>query len=322
MYDTILVPLDGSAFAEQVLPLAALVARRSGMTIELVTVHHARALGYAEGSLLGALDVASGARAISNEYLDRVAARVSRDARVRVCRRLLDDPAATADAICAEAVRIGAAMIAMTTHGRTGILRAVRGSVADGVLKHASVPVLLWRADDATHGTPTPPTRVLAALDGSTWAESVLPAAAALASMLEARLSLLQVVAPVPAMVCELVGVGAEVSFAAGGYEAPVVDDIATRRIADRATAYMQRMLGRIRLEHPELVVDAYVVTDDRAAEAVARTARELGADLVAMTTHGRGASRFLVGSTVDGVLSARGGATLVIHPTAPNARR
>ena len=321
MYDTILVPLDGSPFAEQVLPLAALVARRSGMAMELVTVHRTRPVGYGEGSVLAELDVVGRGRALSDEYLQRTAARMSRVTRVRVGRRLLDDPPPAAEAICGEAVRVGAAMIAMTTHGRTGILRAIRGSVADGVVKHAPVPVLLWRAADAPLAPARPPAHVLVALDGSTWSEMVLPAAAALASVLEARLTLLEVVARVPAVVPELVAVAAEGPLASDGAPATGIDDAASQRAVDRATAYVERTLERVRREHPQLTIGGRVVTHDRTAEAIVRTARDVGADVVAMTTHGRGGSRLVVGSTVDGVLARRSGATLLVRPTAPVPR-
>ena len=326
MYDTILVPLDGSPFAEQVLPLAANVARRSGMTLELVKVHRTHPVGYAQDTMLAALDVAERGRALSADYLRRTAEQLAGSTGMRVCKRLLDDPSPTPEAICAEAERVNAAMIAMTTHGRTGLLRAVRGSVADGVLKHARIPVLLWRpaADapgDATADAATLPAHVLVALDGSTWAELVLPAATALASVLEARVTLLQVVARVRMVIPEAVPVPAAIPFTGGGSVVPMVDRAATQRAVERAHAGLAHVVDRVRTEHPELEVSGIVVVEDVASEAILRLARDIGADVVAMTTHGRGASRLVVGSTVDHVLAGRNGATLLVRPTAPDPR-
>ena len=206
MHDTVLVPLDGSSFVEQVLPLAATIARKSGMAVELVKLHRAHPAGYAQDATLAALDAAGRGRALSGEYLRTTADHLAKRASIRVCSRVLDDPSSTAEAICGEAARVNAAMIAMTTHGRTGLVRAVRGSVADEVLKHARMPVLLWRpAADGDGASAATPGHVLVTLDGSMRAESVLPAATALASVLEARVTLLRVVPHVSAPVPELV---------------------------------------------------------------------------------------------------------------------
>ena len=322
MYDTIVVPMDGSPFAEQVLPLAATLARKCGMALELVKVHRTHGPGYGQDTMLAALELEGRDRALSGEYLQRTAARLADGDGIRVTRRVLDDPSPVAEAICGEAARVGASIIAMTTHGRTGLLRTVRGSVADGVLKHTTLPVLLWRpAPDAPSAPATVPTHVLVALDGSTWAEMVLPAAAALASVVGARLTLLKVVARVIAMVPATAAMLGELPFVGAGTAAPMIDDDATRRAVERARGYVEHVLERVRLEHPELVVAGQVLTDDHASDAILRMARDLGADLVAMTTHGRGTSRLVLGSTVDRVLSGRTGAMLVVRPTLPIPR-
>jgi nucleotide-binding universal stress UspA family protein len=49
MYRSILVPLDGSRFGEQALPLALAVARRAGASLKLLHVHAPLVAGYPEG---------------------------------------------------------------------------------------------------------------------------------------------------------------------------------------------------------------------------------------------------------------------------------
>lgn len=322
MHDTVLVPLDGSSFAEQVLPLAATIARKSGMAVELVKLHRAHPAGYAQDATLAALDAAGRGRALSGEYLRTTADHLAKRASIRVCSRVLDDPSSTAEAICGEAARVNAAMIAMTTHGRTGLVRAVRGSVADEVLKHARMPVLLWRpAADGDGASAATPGHVLVTLDGSMRAESVLPAATALASVLEARVTLLRVVPHVSAPVPELVAAteaaaAAHAPFASGVESA--VDREATQCAVARAHAGLERIRGRVRLEHPELDVVGIVVNEDVPWRAILRVAEDIGAELIAMSTRGRGASRLVVGSTVDHVLCRRRGATLLVRPTMP----
>jgi nucleotide-binding universal stress UspA family protein len=322
MYDTIVVPLDGSPFAEQVLPLAATVARKCGMALDLVKVHRTYRPGYGQETMLAAFELEGRDRAFSADYLRRTASRIADENAIRVTHRLVDDPSPYAEAICGEAVRVNASMIAMTTHGRTGLLRTMRGSVADGVLRHTTLPVLLWRP---VEGEPPAlmlsPTHILVPLDGSTWAEMVLPAAVALASVLGARLTLLKVVAPVVAMVPAAAAMLGELPYVGTGSAAPMIDDDATRRAVERAQGYLEHVLDRVRFEHPELVVAGHVFTDDHASAAILRMARDVGAEIVAMTTHGRGTSRLIVGSTVDRVLAGRTGATLVVRPTVPIPR-
>jgi nucleotide-binding universal stress UspA family protein len=123
MYRSILVPLDGSAFSEHALPLALSIARR------------AKADQFAK--------VAEEVREEADAYLEGVAARLrarSLSVRTRVVR---EDHPATAILRAAVPPRIDA--VALETHGRHGLARLFLGSVADKVIRGASVPVLVHR---------------------------------------------------------------------------------------------------------------------------------------------------------------------------------
>ena len=320
MYDRIIVPLDGSPFAEQVLSLAAAIARRTGMALELVKVHHARPVGYAQDTMLAALDLDARDLELSAGYLARIARELGEGTGLAVRTSVLED-ASPPVAICNEAERVGATLIAMATHGRTGLLRTVRGSVADGVLRHTTAPVLLWRVSEPPQPVPAAPAHVLVALDGSTWAEMVVPTAAVLARVLGARLSLVRVVAHVAAVLPAPVATIGDVPFAGPGWLPPEIDRAATQRAVERARGYLHHVVDRIHAEHPGLVVGVHAVADDDAAATILRLTSEVHADVVAMTTHARGASRFIVGSTVDKVLRGRAGVTLLVRPTAPTPR-
>ncbi len=50
-----------------------------------------------------------------------------------------------ADAICAQAAKLGADMIVISTHGRSGLSHYLIGSVAESVVRHATCPVLVFR---------------------------------------------------------------------------------------------------------------------------------------------------------------------------------
>ena len=142
---TLLCPLDGSPFAEHILPHAAAFADACGMTLELfsVTTPHAVAMApFATEALL-----ADPSDIIQEEH-DRL------DYLVRIAAEWAPGtvPYAVTDmavgrAILEEAARCGAGAIAMATHGRSGLARVVLGSVADEVIRHTSLPMLLYRPD-------------------------------------------------------------------------------------------------------------------------------------------------------------------------------
>jgi nucleotide-binding universal stress UspA family protein len=140
----ILVPLDGSPTAEQVLPPVTAIAQALGAHIVLFRVP----IVFASGALIGewamALEGAFGtAEQIAAAYLERVAKGLqSQGVQVSVSTRT----GAVAEAILeyAEGNRID--LIAMCTHGRTGVARWALGSVADRVLRAGHIPALLVRS--------------------------------------------------------------------------------------------------------------------------------------------------------------------------------
>lgn len=153
MYAHILVPLDGSELAEQVLPHITSLATRFGARVTLLRATTAAQVIGAQAALAGALPgggpVADATPLIAAEhaaaatYLAAVADRL-RERGVTVAVEQHDGP--PAKLIVARARELGADLVAMTTHGRGGLDRLLLGSVADEVVRHATVPVLLVRA--------------------------------------------------------------------------------------------------------------------------------------------------------------------------------
>ncbi len=140
----ILVPLDGSTRAEQVLPSAVSVAQALDAEIVLFRVPIAHVSGAFAGNwyvpLEGTFETAN---RIAEEYLSRVADDL-REQGVRVATATRMGGVANAILEYAEANKID--LITMCTHGRTGLSRWTLGSVADRVLRAGSMPLLLVRA--------------------------------------------------------------------------------------------------------------------------------------------------------------------------------
>lgn len=128
MYKRVVVPLDGSALAESILPFILQIAGPLDFEVTLVRVVPA-----AEWD-------AAGVEAAP--YLERVAGELAgKGVRVRTEVRR-GDPAAE---IVTAAREIGADLVAMTTRGRGGLGRVLLGSVAEAVLRAADMPLFLFR---------------------------------------------------------------------------------------------------------------------------------------------------------------------------------
>jgi nucleotide-binding universal stress UspA family protein len=138
----ILVPLDGSALSEAVLGPARDWAERLRAELVLVQVVLWPPYTFGEGAELLVLD-SDEMRVQAEQYLAQVAAQWRTDKLTIHCRALLGRPIASTIAQVAAEEHID--LIAMATHGRSGMGRLVLGSVATGTLQRADVPLLAVR---------------------------------------------------------------------------------------------------------------------------------------------------------------------------------
>jgi nucleotide-binding universal stress UspA family protein len=142
----LLVPLDGSAFAEEALPVAQELADALGGELLLmragVPLEHARPTE--SGGIVAPDQQLAALEAEARGYLRGVSDRLEK--RQATTQPQIDARVGTPAEAIAEASREHAvALIVMATHGRTGLARLLLGSVADDVLRHGSVPLLLVR---------------------------------------------------------------------------------------------------------------------------------------------------------------------------------
>lgn len=303
MFKKILVPLDRSSLSEQALATAEAIAHASDGELSLVIAH---AMSPYDGTLAASWSDAKDPK--ETTYIRQVADEIARGARVVVGGTVATG--APVEAICRRTREIDADLIVMTSHGRTGFSRAWLGSVADGVVRSASVPVLMLRARNDTtalgHGHAMPLFhRILVPLDGSVTSSAVLKAAVSMAQCNDATLILLRVVAPVPLYI---------IDPQVPAYPTAIVDPDATKTVADEAEDELSTLAAS--LEHEDSIKSETVVEIAGAtAKAILDVGRQRGADLIAMTTHGRGTSRLVIGSVTDKVL--RGGhlPMLLLHP-------
>jgi nucleotide-binding universal stress UspA family protein len=140
----ILVPLDGSKLAEQVLPAVTPIASALGCEMTLLHVPIISASGSFTGAWYLPLDGSFGtADQDAQAYLDRLAGDL-REQGIEVSTAVWVGP--VAETIIDHAQVNDVDLIAMCTHGRTGIARWALGSIADRVLRAGDKPILLVRA--------------------------------------------------------------------------------------------------------------------------------------------------------------------------------
>jgi nucleotide-binding universal stress UspA family protein len=142
MFARILAPLDGSPLAEGILPEVAELARLHAAEVMLLRVALAHTFPGVDATdaQVHAVEEAEGYLAEVERQLAAQGITVSRAVRYgHAAGEILDH---------AQARHVD--LIAMSTHGRTGILRVVLGSVAEAVLRDSPLPVLLLRAKAPT----------------------------------------------------------------------------------------------------------------------------------------------------------------------------
>jgi nucleotide-binding universal stress UspA family protein len=302
-HETILVPLDGSGAGEAAFPLAAMLARASNGTIHLVRVHTPLVTSVDVEVLLPQFE--REIRQSELDYLESIARRFTTDTRVPTAIELLDG--AKGPAIKDYVQRIGATLVVMSTHGRTGLSRMWLGSTADWLTRFLPVPVLVVRPQDEARTSAPSLEHVLIALDGSARSEAVIPAAIRVGGPSNARYTLLQVV---PTSVQELV------SYATRSFP-PLSDERRTMELMRQAKARLDEIARAMRREHRVRAVSTEGVAHEYVAEAIIERAQHDHVGLIALSSRGRGSSRLLVGSVADKVLRGFTGALLVLGPVA-----
>jgi nucleotide-binding universal stress UspA family protein len=293
MSRTILVPLDGSQFAEHALPTAIAIARRTGAALELITVDRAPVSWVVPEVPIvmdEVLPVQDGQR-----YLEELHARMPADVPVR----LTTLQGRAAPFLVRHIGQSEPALVVMSTHGRGGFSRLWLGSVADGVARQSPAPFLMVKPPempvDLNAKKQFP--RVLIPLDGSVAGEEILDQALVTFGVEGVQYTLMRVISPLAVE------------------PPPVRESTPARRSESRPEALLHAAADRMR-SRGATVLERLSVSDSPTT-AIADVAGEIGARVIAMTTHARrGMSRFLLGSVADKVLRTAPCPVMLYHPT------
>jgi nucleotide-binding universal stress UspA family protein len=193
-------------------------------------------------------------------------------------------------------------LIVMGTHGRRGLRHLLLGSVAEEVVRTASIPVLTVRGDD-------PPAaflgfeRVLVPMDYSVHSELALAYAKEIAAVEGAKLHLLHVLEPEP--FSETYSLFYPTVRSALAYQAS--------ELKEQALAQLQKRLEIV--SGPEVEAETHVETG-HIAETIVEMGDRLDADLVVIASHGRTRlDRALLGSVAEGVVRRAKSPVLIVKP-------
>lgn len=273
MFDSILVPLDGSLLAECVLLHVTAVAQAFDSKITLIRVLDKHADGES-GQVLDLLNWQI-AKTEAKIYLEKVATRL-RESNLQVSEVVLEGMAA--ESITEFAKNHGMQLIVLSTHGHTGLSKWGISSVTQKIIYGAPTSVMLVRARRPVTGElimrDRPYQRIMAPLDGSWRAENILPGTAILSRFHGSKIHLVHVVkTPEMARHMPLASEDQELS----------------NRIVARNREEAIRYLDQMRLHSPvaDLNLKTHLLTSDNAAAALHELVENEQIDLVALSAHG-----------------------------------
>ena len=298
MYSRILVPLDGSTTAEQVLPYARSLAQKMNLGIELLSVLDLARLAAQLPAVKARLfdPIIEDALRQSSGYLQDLAATFPRpDVRYVVEKGIPEE------VIIEKAAVDQAILVAMASHGRSGVNRFLLGSVAEKVLRGTVNPLLLVRAAEERKSTGEASMKcIIAPLDGSEIAERVLPTVVALARQLGAPVVLFRAY---------------QVPYTAHGNEALYARyyDEMLSGVRDEAVDYLEKKAGDLRTLG--LANVSCAAQHGFGGDEIIRFSQTIEDNLLVMASHGRsGFRRWMLGSVSEAVARHSTGPVLIIR--------
>jgi nucleotide-binding universal stress UspA family protein len=287
VYSKILVPLDGSKLAEQILPFVRSIAEPHGVPVEFLTVTDPEARPPFWPPQVG------------EDYLRKVCANYLAASE---CVASAVDSGEPGEVIVDRAKSDPGCLIAMATHGLSGIRRWLLGSITSKVVQTAVNPLLLIRPVQEVDSPANVRIRTLfVPLDGSSLAEKVLPHVSKLAKQMKLKVHLIQVYTLPQAAYVVAEGIADQ---------GPALYREAMRKETESYLGDKAEQLRSEGLEH----VSTSVLEGDAASEII-DIARAAPDNLIAMSTHGRsGIKRWVLGSVAEKVIHHSGDPVLIIR--------
>ena len=278
--------MDGSRLAEQILPYVRLLAMKAALPVELLWVND--------------VEIAHRSPRSGKEYLRQATAEYLSTLKQIGVNEADGKPA---EVIVAHAAAESTALIAMATHGLSGIRRWLIGSVASKVAQLAHNPLFLIRpTENGDPGATVEIKSIFVPLDGSGLAEQALPHAMALAKTFKGEAQLLRVY-----------NLPNDAYVVADGVIAPGPAQM-REALRGEIESYLEGKVESLRAQGLDAIIGT-ALEGDAAGEIIdlaAKTARSV----IVMSSHGRsGVGRWLLGSVAEKVIQHSRAPVLLIRP-------
>ena len=298
MFSKILVPLDGSKTAENVLPLARSFARALQIPVELLGVIDIVEMAYkvARDRVSIVTSLVNDATGRFTEYLEGIAQNFPTGT-----ARCTIQTGSAAEAIINSAATDKRTLIALATHGRSGLDRWLLGSVAEKILRGGSNPTLVVRAraDKNPSWAMATLKRIIVPLDGSELSEGILPYVKDLAKQLDLEVTLIRLYSGL--------------SAAGDGFYSPHQLDALTVRLREETVTYLESKTEEMKRQGFNKI--SFAAMEGLAADEILAMARETPDTMIAMCTHGRsGVQRWALGSVTETVVRHSDNPVLVVR--------
>lgn len=299
MYKKIIVPLDGSALAEQALDPAIFLAKQAKAKLVLLSAAETKTIVATETTSGQGAQILERPHDHSQEALSTYLHGLRQEkipSSIESTIKVVEGEAA--GVILDTAVAEGVDLIIMSTHGRSGISRWIMGSVTERVLRHAPYPVLVIRE-------PTQFNKMLITLDGSKISEHAIYPGTALAKYFGSHVTLLSV-EPADSLDPSYVEMMDAVE--------PGLGDVLIGDFYHRTESYLQKT-ARWMQPNIEQEIDIAPKTGP-ITPVILDHIESNDIDITVLATHGRtGLRRWLYGSVTEKILRSTSCALLVVRP-------
>ena len=279
MFDTILVPLDGSQLAHCVLPHVIAIARSFNAEVTLLRMLEKNQTG-TSAQLFDLLNWQIN-KTRATLYLEKIKAQFQ-ESNIRARTKVLEG--LVAEGITEYAQNQGVKLIILSSHGNTGLTQWGISSITQKIILSAQTSLLIVRAHQysAYSGelSETPVyQRILVPLDGSQRAENVLPIITQLAQFHKAQIHLVQIV-QTPEMARQMPPTPEDIDLS---------NRVVTRN-REEAGRYLEQLKSRSYLEG--IAVQTHLLTSDNAAVALHQLGEQEHIDMVTLSAHGYSGNR------------------------------
>jgi nucleotide-binding universal stress UspA family protein len=266
MFDSILVPLDGSLLAECVLPQVIAIGQAFHAKIVLLHVMD-KDPSDASAQFMDLLNWQIN-KTEANLYLERITDRLEKVG-LRTKAEVLEGP--VADSITEFARNQGMKLVILSSHGSSGVRKCWISSVTDKITLNAPTSVLIVRA----HQTQEQPLRrILVPLDGSLRAEYVLPMVTLLARFHNSQVQIIHVV-KTPEMACHPPLAQDDIDLS----------DRLVERNREEALQYLEKVQSVSSLA--AIAIKTHLIVSDNAPLAIHKIVDQEKIDMVALNAHG-----------------------------------